>query len=431
MEMLDYVVVGSGIAGMHAAYRLNQQGKKVVVLEKESWVGGRMMTVTVGGHQVDYGAKIVANYNKYMLSLAKELGIQPVPRAPVTFSILREGKLYPLDPSKKIGFLFNRAISFRAKVQLVLGVLVLLVKYRNLDFYDLEKAIYLDDKSTYDDLRKLIGAEAFDYIVEPFSQNVVFYGTKEFSRAFLYSFIPKVPRLKTFSFSQGIGQLNQKMAESVLVQLNVQVKVVRRTPMGVMVTAVRNGKEVVYQTKRVVLAVQGNRVLEILADPLSEEKDFFSQVRYASTVQIIGTAKTDFFADASSVWTVPKENLSFSSIDSKPWPPPTPGSIFFHAALKGSVYRRLLETGMFDFAHLQDLIQKEFPRLKDVRVVDMQVWESATPILYPGYLTKAVHFLNRLNGDNRIHFCGDYLENPSTEGALTSSVKLLRRIAAR
>lgn len=426
--MFDYIIIGSGIAGLHTAYRLNQQGKKILVLEKESYVGGRMSTRMVKGHSVDYGAKFVANGYKNMLPLAKELGVNPIPIPLTIFSIRRQGKLYPFDASNKFDVLFNKAISLKAKLRLGLAVLFLLIKYRKLDPYKPENSLYLDDKSTYEDLRRLAGEEGFDYIVEPFSQNVVFYSTKDFSRAHFYSYLAKILRVKTFSFPKGIGQLCEKMASDLPVELNTQVKSVERISTGARVVVLRDGKEIVYETKNAIIAIPGNHVLDILLDMLPEEKEFFSQIRYAGTVQIIATAKTNLFSEAKAIWTVPKENPNFSALAVKSWRIPFVDATVFHASLKEFAYKRLLEAGNFDHEHLQNLIHQEFPSLTNVRIVDMQVWESATPIVYPGYITSVVNFLKRPNWNNGIYYCGDYLENPSTEGALTSSIKLLQKI---
>src|SRR3989454_4907102 len=49
------VVLGAGPAGMAAAWRLSELGEKVVVLERDSAVGGMGKTITVGKYAVDYG----------------------------------------------------------------------------------------------------------------------------------------------------------------------------------------------------------------------------------------------------------------------------------------------------------------------------------------------------------------------------------------
>src|SRR3979409_70943 len=56
----DVCVVGAGFAGLAAAYRLEQAGADVVVLEARNRVGGRSFTVkTEDGAWVDFGAQWV------------------------------------------------------------------------------------------------------------------------------------------------------------------------------------------------------------------------------------------------------------------------------------------------------------------------------------------------------------------------------------
>jgi len=73
MQELDYIITGAGMAGLHTAYRLVQQGKKILVLEKENYVGGRMSSHEIGGHFIDSGAKFVTSAYKHMLPLVRTL----------------------------------------------------------------------------------------------------------------------------------------------------------------------------------------------------------------------------------------------------------------------------------------------------------------------------------------------------------------------
>src|SRR5580765_7695629 len=49
------VVLGAGPAGMSAAWRLSERGVSVVVLDRDSAVGGMGKTIKVGKYAVDYG----------------------------------------------------------------------------------------------------------------------------------------------------------------------------------------------------------------------------------------------------------------------------------------------------------------------------------------------------------------------------------------
>lgn len=61
-EKADVLVLGAGLAGLNAAYMLEEQGLKVIVLEADSRVGGRMHTINLPTGRQDTGATTVGPY---------------------------------------------------------------------------------------------------------------------------------------------------------------------------------------------------------------------------------------------------------------------------------------------------------------------------------------------------------------------------------
>jgi len=55
MKKNDVIVIGSGISGLLSALALSREGKKVVILEKESHIGGVCRSYDVDGYRVDTG----------------------------------------------------------------------------------------------------------------------------------------------------------------------------------------------------------------------------------------------------------------------------------------------------------------------------------------------------------------------------------------
>lgn len=63
--MYDYLIVGSGLFGSIFAYEANKRGKKCLVIDKRSHIGGNISTVQIEGIQVhQYGAHIFHTNNK-------------------------------------------------------------------------------------------------------------------------------------------------------------------------------------------------------------------------------------------------------------------------------------------------------------------------------------------------------------------------------
>ncbi|HEY4920076.1 MAG TPA: flavin monoamine oxidase family protein [Xanthobacteraceae bacterium] len=76
----DVCVIGAGYAGLTAAYRLKQAGRKVIVLEARNRVGGRSLTADLeGGGWIDFGGQWVGPTQDRFYALIKEMGGETYP----------------------------------------------------------------------------------------------------------------------------------------------------------------------------------------------------------------------------------------------------------------------------------------------------------------------------------------------------------------
>lgn len=76
---VDVAVVGAGIAGLTAAWRLKQAGRAIVVLEARDRVGGRIHGFTTGDRVVQLGGRWIGPGQDYIKKLAAELGVAVKP----------------------------------------------------------------------------------------------------------------------------------------------------------------------------------------------------------------------------------------------------------------------------------------------------------------------------------------------------------------
>src|ERR1700678_4528173 len=73
----DVVIVGGGVSGLAAAYRL--QHRDVLLLEKEPHWGGNAYAMEYEGSAYGTGSAFLYEDDEYAFSLAKEIGLNPLP----------------------------------------------------------------------------------------------------------------------------------------------------------------------------------------------------------------------------------------------------------------------------------------------------------------------------------------------------------------
>jgi hypothetical protein len=72
----DYIVVGGGISGLYANYKLSNKGENGLLLEKNSNFGGRAFEMYFHGSLIKLGAGVMRENNYQILKLLKQLNIK-------------------------------------------------------------------------------------------------------------------------------------------------------------------------------------------------------------------------------------------------------------------------------------------------------------------------------------------------------------------
>jgi protoporphyrinogen oxidase len=80
MNTYDYIVIGGGIAGLYANYKLSKNNDNYnnngLLLEKNAYFGGRAFELEFHGTLLKLGAGIMADHNKHLIKLLKKLNIK-------------------------------------------------------------------------------------------------------------------------------------------------------------------------------------------------------------------------------------------------------------------------------------------------------------------------------------------------------------------
>ena len=82
-EKCDVVVIGAGLAGLHAALMLEEQGRSTIVLEAQERTGGRIHSMRQLGSNAEAGGTFIGAAYERVFALAERFGIRLIDVTPL------------------------------------------------------------------------------------------------------------------------------------------------------------------------------------------------------------------------------------------------------------------------------------------------------------------------------------------------------------
>jgi protoporphyrinogen/coproporphyrinogen III oxidase len=207
------VVVGGGIAGLTAAYRLQRladghpDGPRITLVESSARLGGKIQTERGDGLVVEYGPDSFLSYKPAAVNLTAEIGIEhrivgTQETGGGTF-ILRDGRLEPLPegitmlvPTKLRPLIGSRLLSARGKLRMAAEPLIRPKR---------DQA----DESLASFITRRLGREAFEHMAQPLLSGIYAGDADQLSLAATF------PRLRDIERQHGSlarGMLAQRRA---------------------------------------------------------------------------------------------------------------------------------------------------------------------------------------------------------------------------
>ncbi|CAA6667815.1 unnamed protein product [Spirodela intermedia] len=193
-------VVGGGVSGLAAAYKLKSNGLRVVVFEAEGRAGGKLRSGSQEGLIWDEGANTMAESEEEVGMLFDDVALRDKQQYPLSQNkryIVRNG-IPVLIPSDPVSLIKSNFLSTKAKFRMLLEPLV---SYRRTKPSKVSNEQYLFSVGQF--FQRHFGKEVVDYLIDPFVA-----GTSGMRHAF-----PEIWNLQEKFGSVIIGAIRSKLSD--------------------------------------------------------------------------------------------------------------------------------------------------------------------------------------------------------------------------
>jgi oxygen-dependent protoporphyrinogen oxidase len=439
--MSRVIVVGAGVSGLSAAWRLQQQGHDVTVLEAEDHVGGKTASYRRDGFTLNSGATVLGASYSSMRAIARELGVDSqIIKIKPTIGVyaVPEGKVYWLrgaPPGAIVDFLKTRLLTPRSKLLLARAAIDA-VKARKKAGYDqpqLRAELDTESVAAYCDRR--LNAEIRDRMFTPLMGGLFVVDGGTVSVASLFFSLVKFLGGGMLGYNGGIDFFARALAERLTVITDAKVSLVERNADGARVSyKTADGAEHDEQVDGVVLAIAAPQVPPVHSglDPRLQGilLEGLKQANYISVrLALKRKPETDAllvvvpFGALGGIGTIMYEH----NVNPSAAPPGKGivGALLYHEWVTP---RMDLSDDELISEVLGDLDRVVPGIADDVEFAQITRWAPAALLGDPG-THKLIAEVDRLiDPTDRVQLAGDFLSIPSIEGSIVTGEAAARRL---
>jgi oxygen-dependent protoporphyrinogen oxidase len=437
VDVKRVVIVGSGLAGLTAGYRLHEKGCHVTVFETLGRIGGRVLSESENGFLFDVGPTIVTdNYTEYM-KLVRDVGLldKVIDCAPA-MAVVKGSELHILNLRKPLrAFMTTKLLPPAAKLRLMARGLRLIKPLYGMNPYDLSDHVQYDTESIGAYIDRVFGRELNDLVLDGVTRSMVTSSPNEASVVgFLAGAITASGKMQTLE--GGLQLLPSTLAEKLDVRLSSPVTAVGSTGRGV---------EVHYQSNSGVVGCEHADAC-VIATPLQAAVDIYQQLKVVAS-ELLSKSKASGCCSLQLTYSRRTVQEPFFVMVPKAASLEI-GTLFLEhiKAPDRAPAGTSLITAFFpdqsdiDFTSWSDdrltttareLIERLFPELRNHCLgARLKRWQYAANHADVGYYKALQKFLDDYPVDAPVQMAGDYMALPSQESAVIAGSRAATRILA-
>jgi oxygen-dependent protoporphyrinogen oxidase len=435
------IVIGAGIAGLGAAWRLSRLGFDVRVLERAARPGGRAASDSFDGFRFEPAGALLSGADRELLAWVDELGLRDelLPLRPVVPAQVFHGRVDAIDPRGLFGVAAIPGMRRLHAARLV-RLPRLLSRYApQLETDVPERAAPLDDRSLADFGALYFGESVVERWMAPFVGSLG--ASPDTSRAlFLRRYHTQAEALQGLPRATLTG-LAEAVAARLMIQTGVEATSIERFAAGgLRVVARERGHERTLEADAVVLAIGAPEAARIAESLLgSGEREGLARVRYAPALAFVLGLRRALHSHPQCISIPRSEGGPLGRVVLEPGVAGgrVPGGRGL-AHLEASLEFAAAAEGLSDDVLAKEL-QEAFERLF-AGARGASEWgrlyrlPRATPRFDVGRYREIARFeriqVDQRASGRRLYFAGDYLMDPSWNGALLSGQRAARAVNA-
>lgn len=423
------VVVGAGVAGLTAAYRLANAGVRVTVIEGEPAIGGRARTEHLDGFVINTGANYLMSFFDVTLRLLRELQLQPFspPKQPAIVAT-PFGKL-PLEQGSTRALVRFPLIPWTAKLRAMLLSSRLGIARRT-HVADLATLARADRNRTVEAWgRRAAGEAVYDYLLRPAVESSFFFGADEASLALGKALVRHSRRWEVLALERGMGTLCEALARRINVRTGCWASAVELTAAGVAVHHSGGTVEADYA----IFACPASATAKMEGPLQEQDRADLAAVRYAPQIALVFGYERPITVQHPTVTPAGPGKHAVVAIWTLSrciprYVPEGKDMVCIHASSWRSAELLDLEPARIAAA-LRANAEEIFGRLADPDWVRMYPRSEATVIPGPGHYRRMQAFLQRPR--ERIFYAGDWITGSTIEGAARSGLRAAEEVLSQ
>jgi protoporphyrinogen oxidase len=415
------LIIGAGLAGLATGYTLTKAGHKVTIIEKESYPGGRVRSLPIDGHMVDFGGFIIYPWYKQYHRLIKELGLKKQLRDIPLSTVYYELEKDVYTPDNKLSFpitdmakLYAKTLPKMIRYQMDIAKPALhIFKNQSVAEY-IRETLEINHAGMYETFSDIV-CQGYCYgpvtqykmaVVAPVVLNTTFRGNLKDSVYFFGNNGLFAYALADYITSHG-GEI--KYNEEVTELKQNELKTTTQT----------------YTADSIICASRINKTLLSHVAPNIPVDCPYTKF-YNTVIKCDVIPQTNGADTWGAVFYLPditKPLQILSSVNVREMLGGETNGLYINLNIIDRTNKKTLSNKELQ-KQIQEDVQRIFPNVQSAEVVESIHWTQTMPIAEESFIES----IRKIQGNNNVWFAGDYLGSPSMETALQTGIIAAKEI---